>query len=172
MRVKVRWAIRSDYDEIVEIDDLCYPGKGVSQFGIEEYVDSRARVICVAERGSDIVGFTAYEYRRDWIRIDSICVHPGFWRLKVGTELAKRVLAKLEERSSRQYAEILASECRLGSQLFLRNRGFVCEGTDGTFYVFRHYSTRFKASHPWHYVNRVSFPFGGEHDACTDATTG
>ena len=122
VRVHIRWMIRRDMPEVLEIERQSF-----------EYAWSEEDFLCclrqrncigmVAEHDHKIVGFMIYELHKSRLQILNFAVAPEVRRSGVGAQMVLRLIDKL---SQQRRNEILL-ECRernLEGQLFFRNQAF------------------------------------------------
>src|ERR1044071_2319016 len=122
LRVHIRWMIRRDMAEVLEIE------RGAFEFPWfeEEFIRCLRQRNCigmVAERDERVVGFMIYELHRNRLHILNFAVHPDFRRHGVGHQMATKLIGKLSpQRRSRILLEV--RETNLDAQLFFRDLGF------------------------------------------------
>lgn len=121
----IRWMIRSDFDDVLEIEQLGFDHPWTEDDLIRAIRD-RHTIGMVAEDGRDVLGFMVYELHPKRIELLNLAVHPCAWRRRVGTAMIARLDTKL---TSGRRAEIvtMVNERNLGGQLFLRDTGFWAE---------------------------------------------
>lgn len=133
-KVKIRWLIRRDMPEVLEIERSCF-----------EYAWTEDDFLCclrhrnedgesdtiglVAEHDHTIVGFMIYEFHKMKLRIINFAVAPVEQRRGIGTAMIDRLKGKLAQRQ--WYREEIILEIRdsnLDAQLFFRSLGFQAIG--------------------------------------------
>lgn len=122
MGVEVRWAIRLDTTEIVDIERRS-SDRPWSESEFLDAVRQRNQIAMVAVRGGRVLGYMVYKIHRESIELLRLVVDIEFRRHRVGEQLVEKLRAKLRPgRRSRIDASI--RETNLGVQLFLRKQGF------------------------------------------------
>jgi len=122
LRVHIRWMIRRDMPEIIEIEDLSfeYP------WSEEDFVRCLRQRNCigmVAEYGDRVVGFMIYELHKTRLHILNFAVHVDYRCNRVGMQMANKLVAKLSnQRRTRILLEV--RERNLAAQVFFRSLGF------------------------------------------------
>lgn len=145
MGLSIRWLIRRDMPEVLEIERLCFefPWSDDDFMGC---LRQRNCIGMVAENDRrDIAGFMVYELHKSRLAILDFAVAPRFQRQGVGRAMMGRLTSKL----SQQHRTEIVSEIRernLDAQYFFREMGFKAisvvrspyEDTDEDCYVFRY----------------------------------
>ena len=120
--VWIRWMIRRDMMEVLEIETSCFEFPWTEQDFIR-CLRQRNCIGMIAEFDDRVVGFMVYELHKEQIHILNFAVHPDFQRLGIASQLVNRLLSKLSfQRRKRLMLEV--RETNLAMQLFLRARGF------------------------------------------------
>lgn len=122
MRVHIRWMIRRDLPEILEIER--------KRFEFPWTEDDFIRTMCqrnvigmVAEHDEEIVGYFLYALLRREIELLNFAVHPRYDREGVGRQMVERLKAKLShERRTRVCVNV--GECNTAAHLFFRRMEF------------------------------------------------
>ncbi len=122
MKVAIRWLIRRDMAEVLDIERTCFEHTWTE----EDYLCCLRQRNCigmVAESDHQIVGVMIYELHKSRLRILNFAVPPWCQRLGVGTQMVRRLVDKL---SWQRRQEILLElrESNLAAQLFFRSQGF------------------------------------------------
>src|SRR5436190_14788336 len=94
LRVHIRWMIRRDMAEVLEIE------RGAFEFPWteEEFIRCLRQRDCigmVAELNEQVVGFMIYELHRTRIHILSFAVHSEHRRCRVGSAMIEKLVSKL-----------------------------------------------------------------------------
>lgn len=122
LRVHIRWMIRRDMPEILEIERASFEFPWTDK----DFVRSLRQRNCigmVAESDDQIVGFMIYELHKNRLHILNFAVHPHFRRFGIGEKMTNKLISKL---SSQKRTRILLEvrETNLSAQLFFRKVGF------------------------------------------------
>lgn len=122
IRVHIRWMIRRDMPEVLEIEQASfeYP------WGEDEFIRCLRQKNCigmVAEHEQRVIGFMIYELHKNRIHILVFAVHPDFRRRSMGSQMIAKLIGKL---SSQRRTRILLEvrETNLVGQQFFRAVGF------------------------------------------------
>ena len=122
LRVHIRWMIRRDMPEILEIENSSFE----FPWSDDDFIRCLRQRNCigmVAECDDRVVGFMIYELHKTRLHVLNLAVHPDFRRRGIGTQMAEKLISKLsQERRSRILLEI--RETNLPAQLFFRQIGF------------------------------------------------
>jgi ribosomal-protein-alanine N-acetyltransferase len=122
VRVHIRWMIRRDMAEVLDIE------RGSFEFPWfeEDFIRCLRQRNCigmVAEHGERVVGFMIYELHKTRLHILNFAVSPEFRRRGVGRQMIDKLLGKLSsQRRVRITLEV--RETNLPAQLFFKSAGF------------------------------------------------
>jgi len=121
MIVHIRWMIRRDMPEVLEIEQQSfeYPWRE------DDFVNSLRQRNCigmVAEHEDLVVGFMIYELHKDRIHLLNFAVSSDYRRMSVGNQMAQKLIWKLTPRRNRISLEV--RETNMPAQLFFREMGF------------------------------------------------
>ena len=122
LRVHIRWMIRRDMAEVLEIE------RGAFEFPWfeEEFIRCLRQRNCigmVAEHAERVVGFMIYELHKARLHVLNLAVGSRFRRLGVGAQMIEKLIGKLSsQRRNRILLEV--RETNLAAQLFFRSSGF------------------------------------------------
>jgi len=124
--VHIRWLIRRDMAEVLEIEESCYPFPWTR----DDFIQNLRRRNCigmVAEHDEHVVGFMIYDLKRSGLELLNFAVHPNIRRCGVGEQMVEQMVEKLnpERRTS---IVVTVSEYNLDAQLFFRDMGFLATG--------------------------------------------
>ncbi len=120
--VHIRWMIRRDMAEVLEIETKSFEFPWSEQDFIR-CLRQRNCIGMVAEYDERVVGFMVYELHKDQLHILNFAVHPDFNRRCVGKQMVQKLISKLShQRRNRIILEV--RETNLSAQLFFRNMGF------------------------------------------------
>jgi ribosomal-protein-alanine N-acetyltransferase len=122
IRVHIRWMIRRDMPEVLEIERESFEFPWIDDDFIR-CLRQRNCIGMVAEHEGRVVGFMIYELHRSRIHVINFAVGRIFQRLGVGSQMIAKLIAKLSiQRRSRIVLEV--RETNLDAQLFFRENGF------------------------------------------------
>lgn len=122
LRVHIRWMIRRDMPEVLDIerDSFEFP------WYEEDFIRCLRQRNCigmVAEHGERVVGFMIYELHKSRLHILNFAVSADVRRRGVGLQMADKLISKLSsQRRTRVTLEV--RETNLAAQLFFRQNGF------------------------------------------------
>lgn len=121
--VHIRWMIRRDMPEVLEIED----GSFENPWSEDDFIrNGRQRNVIgmVAESNNDeIVGFMIYELYKTRLHVLNFAVHPAWRRCDIGTAMIVKLKLKLsQQRRVRITLEV--RESNVPAQLFFRKQGF------------------------------------------------
>jgi ribosomal-protein-alanine N-acetyltransferase len=122
IRVHIRWMIRRDMAEVLEIERQSFE----FPWSEEDFINCLRQRNCigmVAEFAEQVVGFMIYELHRSRLHILNFAVNPSFQRRSIGSQMADKLISKLsQDRRNRVLLEV--RERNLPAQLFFRKMGF------------------------------------------------
>ena len=121
-RVHIRWMIRRDMPEVLQIESQCFEFAWTEEDFLR-CLRQRNCIGMVAEHGEKVVGFMIYELHKNKLHILNFAVH-GQWRRKaVGAQMVAKLISKLSShRRTRITLEV--RETNLAAQLFFRRQEF------------------------------------------------
>ncbi len=120
--VHIRWMIRRDMAEVLEIENTNFEFPWSEQDFIR-CLRQRNCIGMVAEFDERVVGFMVYELHKDQLHILNFAVHPDFGRRGIGQQMVGKLISKLShQRRNRVLLEV--RETNLSAQLFFRAMGF------------------------------------------------
>lgn len=118
----IRWAIRRDLDEMLQIENECFSNPWTE----EEWIDGlrqRNNIGMIAEHHEHVVGSMIYCLHRDRIHVLNFAVRKDHQRHGIGTAMINRLKSKLSaQRRTRIVLEV--RETNLAAQLFFKSQGF------------------------------------------------
>ena len=132
LKIPIRWMIRRDFPEVLEIERVSFE----FPWDEEEFLTCLRQRNCigmVAEINHEIVGFMIYELHKSMLRVLNFAVAPEFRRQSVGSRLSDRLISKLNHKR-REEIIIEVRETNLAAQLFFRSQGFRAVRTLRNFY--------------------------------------
>lgn len=120
--VLVRWMIRRDMPEVLEIEQESFE----FPWSKEDYIRCLRQRNCIgmiAELGERVVGVMVYELQETSFQLLNFAVHRELRRRNIGTALMSKLQNKLSpQRRDSIFLEV--RETNLPAQLFFRNQGF------------------------------------------------
>jgi ribosomal-protein-alanine N-acetyltransferase len=122
MTPHIRWMIRRDYPEVLEIEQLSFEFPW-SEDDFTRILRQRNCIGMVTEVGEQVVGFLVYELHNDRLHILNFAVHPSCQRRGVGRAMVAKLIAKLTP-GRRARIVLETRESNLDAQLFFKAMGF------------------------------------------------
>ena len=120
--VHIRWMIRRDMPEVLEIENRCFEFPWFEEDFIR-CLRQRNCIGMVAEFEEQVVGFMIYELHKTRLHILNFAVHPDFQRSGVGSQMISKLVSKLSfQRRTRVLLEV--RETNLEAQLFFQDSEF------------------------------------------------
>jgi ribosomal-protein-alanine N-acetyltransferase len=114
--------IRLDMPEVLRIEADSFEFPWLENDFIH-YLRQRDTIGMVAEVDDRVAGFMIYDLQKQKIHVLNFSVAPDFRRLRIGSQMVAKLIAKLSLRRRRSiFLEI--RETNLGAQLFFRENGF------------------------------------------------
>ncbi|TWT88495.1 ribosomal-protein-alanine N-acetyltransferase [Pseudobythopirellula maris] len=123
LRVHIRWMIRRDMTEVLDIERLSFEFPWLE----EDFIRSLRQRNCigmVAEQGDRVVGFMIYELHKTRLHLLNFAVAPNVRRRAVGDQMIRKLVGKLSSQR-RTKITLEVRETNLDAQLFFRQSGFV-----------------------------------------------
>lgn len=128
LRVHIRWMIRRDLLEVLEIerDSFDFPW---TEEDLLAYLRNRNCIGLVAEKnGGQVIGYCIYEMHHDnnkrWFTLPKFAVHPAYRRMGVGYQMIRKLISKLTPQK-RTHIRVHVRETNLDAQLFFQSAGFI-----------------------------------------------
>jgi [ribosomal protein S18]-alanine N-acetyltransferase len=121
----IRWMIRRDMAEVLDIENLCFQFPW-SQDDFIRALKQRPCIGQVAELDGRVAGFMVYELDRTKIKILNFAVMPALQRRGIGRAMAQKLISKLTAQR-RKRISLEVRESNLDAQLFWQAMGFQCE---------------------------------------------
>ena len=122
VRVHIRWMIRRDMPEVLEIETRSFE----FPWSEEDFIRCLRLRNCigmVAEHDQCVVGFMIYELHKTRLHVLNFAVNVKSRRLGVGNQMVEKLISKLSpQRRKRILLEV--RETNLAAQLFFRSAGF------------------------------------------------
>lgn len=119
---QVRWLIRRDMDEVMEIEKRSFD----HPWSEEEFMCAlreRNTIGAVIEDNTQIIGYMIYELHKGKLELLNLAVKPIERRNGYGRQMIERLIAKLEQQQ-RNAIECTVTDANLNAQLFLQSCGF------------------------------------------------
>ncbi len=122
LRVHIRWMIRRDMAEVLDIERESFEFPWYEEDFIR-CLRQRNCIGMVAEHGERVVGFMIYELHKTRLHILNFAVADAFRHRDVGRQMAEKLTSKLSsQRRTRISLEV--RETNLPAQLFFKQLGF------------------------------------------------
>jgi len=122
VRVHIRWMIRRDMLEVLEIEAESFEFPWLEEDFIRQ-LRQRNCIGMVAEHEDRVVGFMIYELNKTRLHVLNFAVAPDYRRAGVGSQMIAKLVGKLSaQRRTRVVLEV--RETNLTAQLFFRACGF------------------------------------------------
>jgi ribosomal-protein-alanine N-acetyltransferase len=122
VRVHIRWMIRRDMPEVLDIERDSFEFPWLEEDFIR-CLRQRNCIGMVAEHEDRVVGFMIYELHKTRIHVLNFAVAPEFRRRGAGSQMVAKLIGKLSaQRRTRVVLEV--RETNLAAQLFFRENGF------------------------------------------------
>lgn len=132
LRVHIRWMIRRDMPEVLEIERQSFEFPWFD----EEFIRCLRQRNCigmVAEHAERVVGFMIYELHKTRLHILNFAVARDARRRGVGKQMVEKLIGKLSsQRRTRISLEV--RETNLPAQMFFRRGGFLATSVLHDFY--------------------------------------
>lgn len=122
LRIHIRWMIRRDMSEVLEIERSSFEFPWFEEDFIR-CLRQRNCIGMVAEHAERVVGFMIYELHKTRLHILNFAVAPSVRRRGVGTQMIDKLIGKLS-RERRTEISLEVRETNLPAQLFFRQGGF------------------------------------------------
>ena len=122
MDVTVRWMVRQDLADVLEIENLSFPHPWDADI-YRENLKSRSCLPLVAELSDGtIIGYVIYTLGDTDITIINMAVHPDYKGNRVASQMINKIKGKLNDH--RSHILIAVADYNLECQLFLRHHQF------------------------------------------------
>ena len=122
MNVHIRWMIRRDMPEVLEIEESSFEFPWTEEDFIR-CLRQRNCIGMVAEYDEKVVGFMIYELHREQLHVLNFSVGPDCRRRGVGSQMVAKLLGKLSQQRRNQIT-LEIRETNLAAQVFFRDLGF------------------------------------------------
>ena len=123
MPVHLRWLIRRDMSEVLQIEQtsFCQP---LSEEDLIKCLRQRSYIGMVAEYDERVVGFMIYELHKNQLHVRRFAVGENFRRKTVGHQMVSKLQGKLsKQRRNKITLEI--EERNLAGLQFFKSQGFI-----------------------------------------------
>lgn len=122
VQVQIRWMIRRDLAEVLEIENESFEFPW-SEEDFIRCLQQRNCIGMVAEQGAQVLGFMIYELHKTRLHLLNFAVSREARRRGVGTQMIHKLVSKLSpQRRTRITLEV--RETNLAAQIFFRTEGF------------------------------------------------
>jgi ribosomal-protein-alanine N-acetyltransferase len=125
-KVNIRWMTPKDIDEVLQIEYSSFEDAWTAN----EFKKCLAKKPCLSMLAylptgyqHKIVGYFVIEMHKTGFTLLKFAVHPDHRRQEVGTQLAAKIVSKLQN-SYRVRAEVVVRDRDVGSQMFFRKVGW------------------------------------------------
>lgn len=122
LRVHIRWMIRRDLAEVMEIERRSFEFPWAEEDFLR-CLQQRNCIGMVAEHEERIVGFMIYELHKARLHLLNFAVGPEHRRRGVGAQMAEKLVGKLSSQRRHRIA-LEVRETNLAAQFFFRKAGF------------------------------------------------
>lgn len=129
VRENMRWMIRRDMPEILQIEGLCFR-KPLSEHDFLQILRSKNAIGMVlptegpaSPHHGIILGYILYRLERGHIEIVNLAVHPEWQRSGIGTIIIDRMKQKVDQQR-RSGLRVCVQEYLVEAQLFFKAQGF------------------------------------------------
>jgi ribosomal-protein-alanine N-acetyltransferase len=127
MTVQVRWMIRRDMPEVLQIESESFD----LAWQEDDFIACLTKRNCIGmvadhiehSRAYDVAGFMIYELHKAKLHVLNFAVAPWARRQDVGTQLIEKLLKKLSQQR-RTHLTLDVRESNLPAQLFFQRMGF------------------------------------------------
>jgi len=122
MDVQIRWLIRRDMPEVLDIEEKSFEYVWTEETFLS-HLRQRNCIGMVAEYDSQVVGFVMYELHKGAIEILNFAVDSYYRRASIGRQMADRLKDKLSQQRRREIF-FTVRETNIGAQLFFSELEF------------------------------------------------
>lgn len=123
LRIQIRWLIRRDMLEVLEINQTCFDELAWTEEDFLLCLRQRNCIGMIAEYDRRVAGFMIYELHKQRIQILNFAVASGLQRMGVGSQMVERVITKLSKQRRKEII-LEVRETNLPAQLFFKSQGF------------------------------------------------
>lgn len=161
----MRWLLRRDIDEILEIEKSCFPNPWCEN----DFVLCLRKETCIGvvleDLSKNMVGYSVYEFNQNSIDVLNFAINPHQQKKGYGSHMLNSLKNRLEKKR-RKFLSTTVAEGNLKAQLFFQKNGFVATNTlknhweDGNdAYLMKLFSkpeSFMPPNHPFFPTNRIS----------------
>ena len=122
LRVHIRWMIRRDMPEVLDIERSSFEFPWFEEDFIR-CLRQRNCIGMVAEHAEQVVGFMIYELHKTRLHILNFAVSSNLRRRGVGRQMIEKLVGKLSSQRRTQIT-LEVRETNLPAQIFFRHSGF------------------------------------------------
>ncbi|XZE20883.1 GNAT family N-acetyltransferase [Pirellulaceae bacterium SH449] len=125
--VDIRWMIRRDMDEVLEIEKQSFDDPWQKKDFIERLrVPNNIGMVFTYQEV--VAGYVVYTLHKRSLEILNLAVHPEYRRCSAGTLLIERLQYKVNGHFRRDHITALVRETNLPAQMLLSKNHFICDG--------------------------------------------
>lgn len=132
MNVHVRWMIRRDMAEIIDIEQASFEFPW-SEAVLIKTLKNKNCIGMVADDDDRVVGYMIYELSKTKLHVLNFAVAPTCRRIGIGRRMADKLAGKINP-SGRSRITMEIRESNVAAQLFWRAMGYRCVNTLRDFY--------------------------------------
>jgi len=122
LRVHIRWMIRRDMLEVLDIEQMSFEFPWLEEDFIR-CLRQRNCIGMVAEYGDQVIGFMIYELHKSRLHILNFAVSNQFRLQSIGQQMIDKLISKLSSQRRRRIT-LEVRETNLAAQLFFKANGF------------------------------------------------
>ena len=122
-KVQIRWLIRRDMPEVLEIENECFEIPWNEQDFSSCLEQSRYIGMVAVNDRRKIFGFIIYELQKAKLRIVNFAVAPAERRRGIGRQMSQRLVEKLSQQKRNEIV-MEVRESNLDAQMFFKEQGF------------------------------------------------
>jgi len=130
----IRWMIRRDIPEVLDINTLNDEGNALSEEEFLSLLRERNVICMVVEDQDKIVGFMVYELCPIYLSLLLLQVHPAHKGEGIGAKMFDKLTTKISPTSRRKFIATQIRESNLDSLLWAKKRGFLAKSINKSAY--------------------------------------
>ena len=125
MKTHIRWMVKHDNHEVLEIERACFGDFAWSQQDFTDTLRNRNTIamVAVCEKSDAVLGYMIYALHKGKLELLNLAVDPAHFRQGIGRALIAKLTGKLTA-NRRTRVSTVVRESNLGAQLFLKAVGF------------------------------------------------
>ena len=164
LRVHIRWMIRRDMPEVLDIERESFEFPWYEEDFIR-CLRQRNCIGMVAEHGERVVGFMIYELHKTRLHILNFAVAENVRHRSIGRQMAQKLISKLSSQR-RTKISLEVRETNLPAQLFFKSAGFRATSVLRSYYEdspedaylmqYRHIQEELEATIPINRIDRLA----------------